>query len=179
MSDIDSAIDSPSDVVGDERIQPIFVKTEYVSRYQSVSTIRDLPPLYIDEPEDLGGSNAGPTALESTLAALNSCTAMIMYVMKRELRFDLGAVRFETEGWIDVRRIEMKRKKIKYSEVEPIAYHYQKVTQKVFIETSETAERLAHFKSEVERLCPLNALLHDAKVPMESEWVLLPASPSA
>ena len=158
------------DVQGDERIQPIFVRTDYLGRYQSANHIRDLPPIHMDEPTDLGGLNSGPTALESCLAALNSCTAMIMYVLKREMKFDLGAVSFEAEGWIDVRRIEMKRSKKLYSQVRPIADHYQRVVQRVFLTTSEEGERLEHFKAEVHRLCPMHTLLRDAGVPLESDW---------
>jgi len=158
------------DVQGDERIQPILVHTDYVGRYQSVSRIRDLPDLYMDEPQELGGRNSGPTALESTLAALNSCTAMIMYVLRREMRFDLGELSFEAQGWIDIRRIEMKRSGLLYSQVEPEADHFQRIIQRVRIRTSETGERLEHFKSEVHRLCPMHALLRDAGVPLESDW---------
>lgn len=163
------------DVEGDERIQPIFVRSEYLGRYQSVNHIRDLDPIYMDEPVELGGRNSGPTALESCLAALNSCTAMIMYVLKREMRFDLGAVTFEAEGWIDVRRIEMKKTGQLYSQITPLADHYDRVVQKVFITTSETGERLEHFKAEVHRLCPMHTLLRDAGVPVESDWQITTA----
>lgn len=159
------------DVFVEERIQPIRVETEYISRYQSVNRIRDLAPFYIDEPLELGGRNSGPTALESGLAALNSCSAMIMHVMRKELRFQLGDVRFETDGFIDVRRVAMKKTGQKYSEVEPVAYHYASITHKVFIKTGESDERLLHFRSEVERLCPMHALLRDAGVPMNIEWI--------
>ncbi|MFG3690237.1 OsmC family protein [Micromonospora sp. CB01531] len=169
MSDIDTAA---NDVQGDERIQPITVRTEYLGRYQSVNHIRDLPPIYLDEPVDLGGKNSGPTALEATLAALNSCTAMIMYVLRREMKFDLQGVTFEADGWIDIRRIEMKRTGLKYSQVVPIADHYQKVVQRVELVTTEHGERLEHFKHEVHRLCPMHTLLRDAGVPVESVWTI-------
>lgn len=159
-----------ADVLIDERIQPIHVSTEYLGGYQSVTHVRDVPDLYFDEPRDLGGKNSGPTALEATLAALNACSAMIMFVMRRELRFDLRSVRFETDGLIDVRRVEMKRTGKRYSEVEPIARHFQRVTQRVHLRTSEPEDRIAHFRSEVERLCPLQALLRDAGVPLETVW---------
>jgi uncharacterized OsmC-like protein len=159
-----------ADVLIDERIQPIHVSTEYLGGYQSVTHVRDLPDLFHDEPHELGGKNSGPTALEATLAALNACSAMIMFVMRRELRFDLQSVRFETEGLIDVRRVEMKRTGKRYSEVEPITRHFQKVTQRVRIRTGEPEPRIALFQSEVERLCPLQALLRDAGVPLETVW---------
>lgn len=105
-----------------------------------------------------------------TLCALNSCTAMIMNILRKEMKFDIQDVRFESQGIHDVRRAEMRRTGKLFSQVEPIAYHYHKVIQKVFMKTSESDERLAKFKSEVERLCPLHALLRDAKVDVVSEW---------
>ncbi len=160
-----------NDVQVNERLQSIFVETEYLKNYKSVNHVRDLPDIYLDEPLDLGGENSGPTALEMGLCALNSCTAMIMNILRREMKFDIGGVRFESTGIHDVRRAEMRRTGKLFSEVEPIAYHYHKVTQKVFMKTSEDGERLAQFKSEVERLCPLHALLRDAGVDVESIWI--------
>lgn len=158
------------DVTVSDRLQSITVSTEYLGAYQSVNHVRDLPPIYLDEPKELGGKNTGPTPLEMTLCALNSCTAMIMNILRREMQFDIKAVRFEADGVHDVRRAEMRRTGKLFSQVEPIAYHYHKVIQRVFIETSESDERLAKFRSEVERLCPLHALLRDARVNVVSEW---------
>lgn len=174
MQSRNKELDVGEDVFVEERIQPIHVSTEYVGRYQSANHIRDLPTFYIDEPLDLGGRNSGPTALESTLAALNSCTAMIMYVMRREMRFDLRDARFEAEGLIDVRRVAMKKTGMKYSEVEPITYHYQRVKQHVYLTTTELTDRVAEFRTKVERLCPMHALLRDASVPLESTWTVVP-----
>ena len=160
-----------ADINGEERIKSIHVSTEYISRYQSVNRIRDLPEFCIDEPKDLGGRNSGPTALEMTLAALNSCSAMIMFILRGEFKFDFEDVRFETDGWIDVRRIEMKRTGKTYSQVEPIAAHYARVTQRVYVRTTESADRIAFFRDEVERLCPMQRMLSDAGVPLEIEWI--------
>lgn len=158
------------DVQVNERLQSIHVSTEYLGGYQSVNHVRDLPPIYLDEPRELGGKNSGPTALEMTLCALNSCTAMIMFILKREMKFDLQGVKFDAQGVHDVRRVEMKRTGKLFSEVEPIAYHYHKVIQRIHIRTSETEARLAQFREQVERLCPLHALLRDAKVSVTTEW---------
>ena len=158
------------DVHTNERLHSIFVSTEYIKNYKSVNHVRDLPDIFLDEPLELGGENSGPTALEMGLCALNSCTAMIVNILRREMKFDVGGLRFEATGIHDVRRAEMRRTGKTFSQVEPIAYHYHKVIQKVFIKTTETDDRVAHFKSEVERLCPLHALLRDASVDVESVW---------
>ena len=158
------------DVEVNDRLQSITVTTQYLGNYQSVNQVRDLAPIYLDEPLELGGKNTGPTPLEMTLCALNSCTAMIMNILRKEMKFDIQNVRFESKGIHDVRRAEMKRTGKLFSQVEPIAYHYHKVTQRVFMKTSESDERLEKFRSEVERLCPLHALLRDARVNFVSEW---------
>jgi putative redox protein len=158
------------DVQVNDRLQGIKVSTQYLGNYQSQNQVRDLPPIFFDEPLELGGKNSGPTPLEMTLCALNSCTAMVMNIMRKEMRFDIQDILFEAEGIHDVRRAEMKRTGKLFSQVEPIAYHYHKVIQKVFMKTSESDERLEKFRSEVERLCPLHALLRDAKVDFVSEW---------
>ena len=158
------------DVEVSDRLQSIAVSTQYLGNYQSVNQVRDLNPIYFDEPLELGGKNTGPTPLEMTLCALNSCTAMVMNILRKEMKFDIQNIRFEAQGVHDVRRAEMKRTGKLFSQVEPIAYHYHKVIQKVFMKTSESDERLEKFRSEVERLCPLHALLRDAKVNFVSEW---------
>jgi putative redox protein len=160
-----------ADIQVEERIHPIHVNSEYIKGYQVASTIRDLDTLYCDEPTELGGKNSGATPLETTLAALNSCSSMIAYVLRREMRFDLQALRIETEGWVEVRRVEMKRTGKKYSEIEPLAEHYQKVVQRFYLTTDEPDERIEALSRDVERLCPLQVLFRDAGVDMQIEWI--------
>jgi putative redox protein len=160
-----------ADVEVSDRLQTISVKTEFLGNYQSVNQVRDLEPIYVDEPRELGGKDSGPTPLEMTLCALNSCTAMIMNILRKEMKFEITGLRLEADAWHDVRRAEMRRTGKLFSQVEPIAYHYHKVNQRVYMKTPESDERLAKFRSEVERLCPLHALLRDARVDLTSEWI--------
>lgn len=160
-----------ADVQVDERVQSIRVDSEHVRNYQVASRIRDLPDLHLDEPKELGGRNSGPTPMETALAALNSCSVMIVQVLRREMGFDLQGLRVETEGFIEVRRVEMKRTGKKYSEIEPLIDHYQKVVQRFHVKTPEPDDRLRQLREDVERLCPLQVLFRQAGVPMEVEWV--------
>lgn len=155
-----------------ERLHAIHVATEYLGRYQSVSRIRDVPEVHIDEPQKLGGQNSGPTALETTLAALNACSAMIIYILQKEMRFNMEVLRFDTEGVVDARSVEMRRTGRKYSEIEPITEHYQSVNQTIYVKTDESSDRFEHLKSEVLRLCPMHALLRDAGVPTTVLWIV-------
>ena len=160
-----------NDVQVSDRLQPISVSSRYEEGYRSVINVRDVPPLWLDEPKDLGGSNQGPTPLESVLGSLCGCTAMIVHIMKREMRFELKTLRCEADGVIDVRRAEMKRTGKKYSEVEPIAHHFHQVRQRIHIETPEDDERLAELARLVARLCPVSRLLEDAGVDFEVQWI--------
>lgn len=159
------------DVQVNDRLQPITVSSQYETGYRSVISVRDVPPLWLDEPQELGGSNRGPTPLESVLGALCGCTAMIVHIMKREMRFEFESLRCDADGVIDVRRAEMKRTGKKYSEVEPIAHHFHQVRQRIYIATQEDDERLAELARQVARLCPVSRLLEDAGVDFEVQWI--------
>lgn len=159
------------DVSVDERLQPIHVATEYLGKYRSAVTIRDLPVWYFDEPKELGGDNDGPTPLEGVLASLCSCTSMIVHILVRELGFRHEGMRCEADGVVDVRRVEMRRTGKKYSEIEPIAAHFHSVALRVRIRTAESDERLGEMQRHVARLCPVSRLLEDAGVPFEVSWV--------
>lgn len=160
-----------ADVQVNDRIQTIFVTSDYIKNYQTVSKVRDLPEIYNDEPIELGGKDSGPTPLEMTLCALNACTAMIINILRREMKFQMGSLNFETEGHHDVRRAEMKRTGKLFSEVEPIARHYHKIIQKAYIETDESDERLEEMRAKVHKLCPLHALMADAGVDFDFQWI--------
>src|SRR6202022_3725096 len=43
-----------ADVQGSDRLQSIRVSTDYLGNYQSVNHVRDLPPIHVDEPKELG-----------------------------------------------------------------------------------------------------------------------------
>ena len=159
------------DVTVDQRLQPITVETQYRGGYQSEVRIRDLDTYYVDEPEDLGGQNKGPTPLENVLASLCSCTSMIVHIMQREMNFELDTMRSNAKGTVDVRRVEMKRTGKKYSEVEPLSYHFYEVHQEIYISTNESDERLEELKLHVAKLCPVSRLLEDAGVSFRVDWI--------
>src|SRR5881397_871393 len=130
------------DVKASERLQQIEVQSAWTGKYRSEVKIRDLPPISFDEPLELGGSNTGPTPLESVLSALVSCSAMIAYIVQREMSFDLKAMEFRAVGTHDVRRVVMRVTGKKYSEIEPIAKHFHSVRVEARLTTGEADERL-------------------------------------
>jgi putative redox protein len=160
-----------AEVEVEDRLQPIHVASEYLGRYRSAVTIRDLPTLWLDEPVELGGENTGPTPMEGILASLTACTAMIVHILRRETGFRLEALRCEADGVVDVRRVEMQRTGKRYSEIEPIAPHFHSVSLRIRLRTAESEERLEELGRQVARLCPVSRLLADAGVALDVRWI--------
>ena len=162
---------SATDISVTERLQPITVETTYLGGYKSEVQVRDLPQFYFDEPKELGGDNAGPTPLEGVLGSLCACTSMIVHIIQREMNFSLTSMRCQAKGITDIRRVEMKRTGKKYSEVDPLSYHFHEVHQTIWVVTSENDQRLDELKAHVARLCPVSRLLEDAKVSFTVDWI--------
>ncbi len=59
--------------------------------------------IVVDEPEEFGGSNAGPNPIELLLASLASCFAISLLIHARRLRVSIDRVEVFVEGWFDIR----------------------------------------------------------------------------
>lgn len=160
-----------NDVAVEDRLQPIHASSQYQGKYRSAVQIRDLPTFYLDEPTELGGENMGPTPLENVLGSLCACTSMIVYILKREMNFQFDDMRCEADGVTDVRRVEMKRTGQKYTEVEPLAYHFHSVDMTIYIKTTEPEDRFEEMKRQVARLCPVSKLIEDSGAPFNVTWI--------
>ena len=57
----------------------------------------------IDEPESIGGGNAGPNPVELTLAALGSCQAITYRLWSEKLGIPFDRIEIEVDGGLDVR----------------------------------------------------------------------------
>jgi uncharacterized OsmC-like protein len=153
------------------RLQPIHASSKYMGKFRSEISIRDLPPYYVDEPKFVGGDDMGPTPLETILGALCGCTSMIIYILKNEMKFEFEDMRCEADGVTDKRGLEMRKTGKKYSEIEPITFHFASVKMKIHIKTDESDERFETMKELVAKLCPVSKLLEHADVPFEVTWI--------
>ena len=87
------------------------------------------------------------------------------------MRFGLALMRCQVKGVNDIRRVEMKQTGKKYSEVEPLSYHFHQVHQTLLVVTSKSDERLDELKAHVARLCPVSRLPENAKVSLKVDWI--------
>ena len=54
--------------------------------------------MIIDEPEDLGGTNAGANPVEFVLAALSGCLNVMCHLIAKEMNFTLRSVEMTLSG---------------------------------------------------------------------------------
>lgn len=136
-------------------------KTQWTSGVASQSQIRDFSPVIMDEPVALGGLDAGANPLEYLTAALNGCKSVMIPLVAKEMNFEFQSLSFDTNATVDLRGL---------LGVEGVSSHFQTLTFQVFIETSESDERLLALQQKVASRCPVYNLLKDAGVDMQSLW---------
>ncbi|MBX5465379.1 MAG: OsmC family protein [Clostridia bacterium] len=144
-----------------EELMTLAADTEWVEQTRCRNFVRDLPPFTIDEPEELGGSNQGANPLETILAALNSCTAIVVQLVAQEMGLTLRGLDIHAEGDLDPRGF------LGQAEVKP---YFLAVRQRVNVEIDCTEDQLAQLREAVARRCPAFNLIRDAGVPVEVEW---------
>ena len=65
--------------------------------------VRDFPPLVVDEPPSLGGSDKGMNPVEMVLAALGTCQEIMYAAFAAMLGVQLDEVKVEARGNLDLR----------------------------------------------------------------------------
>jgi uncharacterized OsmC-like protein len=139
----------------------VSAKGKWESGVKTNISIRNFPAFSMDEPAELGGTDAAPTPLEYVVAALNGCNGVMIPLVAKELGFTFSGIDFETTGIIDIRGLMGE---------EGVRTHFQKVRFHVNIQTEESEERIEQLKNEVERRCPVLNLLLDAGIKVDTKW---------
>ena len=123
--------------------------------------IRNFAPVYMDEPQMMGGQDEGPNPMEYLLAALTGCCSVMIGIIAKEMNFTYSDVQFENVGFLDPRGL---------MGVEGVAAGFQKVRNIVTITTEENQERIETLRDQVEKRCPVFSMMNDAGVNMEVIW---------
>ena len=132
---------------------------------KTVVSVRDTPDLVIDHPTSRGGTNAGPTPVETVLGGLVGCDAVITRSVAKILKFEYGAIDYTCEAQIDTRGV---------AGVKGVRPYFETVSVTKTIRTNEPAERIEKLKSNVEQRCPVSNLIRDAGVDLTIEWIIEP-----
>ncbi len=119
------------------------------------------PTFATDEPKTSGGSETGPTPLETMLASLVGCEAVMIHNVASAMKFDYEGVELEAAGTMDLRGPKG---------VPGIRPYFESVDLTIIVYTSESEERLAQLAKNAEVRCPVMNLLRDAGAVVTADW---------
>ncbi|MGQ9487302.1 MAG: OsmC family protein [Armatimonadota bacterium] len=125
--------------------------------------VRDFEPLYSDEPPSFGGQDSAPNPMELLLAALNGCLSVMLQVIARERGIEVRGVRLHAEGDLDLRGAMGDPN---------VPAYFRNVRERVELVSSASPEEVRALQEEVQRRCPVSALLKSAGVNVQSEWTV-------
>lgn len=144
---------------------PEAAKARFTSRsslqegLRSEAAVRD-HRLTVDEPEALGGSDAGPNPVELVLAALGTCQEITYRAYATALGIPLDQVSVELQGDIDLRGF--------FAVDDAVRAGYQAITGTVTLRSSAPRADLEKLRAVVNAHCPvLDILTHPVPVDLE------------
>lgn len=134
---------------------------------KTVLNVRDFPEFATDEPDTLGGTNSGPSPLETVLAALVGCDGVIIHGVAKAMGFAYTGVDFDCSGQVDLRGPKG---------VPGIRPYFEKIRMSIVVHTDETPQRFEQLKKNVEFRCPVMNLMRAASVELSVDWIARPVA---
>ena len=119
----------------------------------------------IDEPPEKGGTDLGPTPLESLLGALSGCETVVLKIVADAIGFKYSGVSIECEGVADARGARG---------VKGVRPYFMSARLVIKLQTNETERRIDLLRRNVEQRCPISNLFKDAGVEMDVTWDIVP-----
>ncbi len=157
----------------DLRANPASALTTFAADSRQVAGLRSQTKirqfsLTVDEPESLGGTDAGPNPAELVLAALASCQEVTYRAYAEALRIPLESVSVRVEGDLDLRGF--------FAVDDSVRAGFQNVRGTVRLTSSASDADLARLKAIVDAHCPVLDVLQSG-VPVSLE--LAPVWPAS
>jgi putative redox protein len=119
--------------------------------------------LVVDEPPELGGSDAGPNPVELILAALGSCQEITYRAYATALGIPLERVSVSLTGTLDLKGF--------FAVDDTVRPGYQKVTGTVRLESTASDEQLEMLRNAVNAHCPVLDIIRNP-VPVALELAI-------
>ncbi len=123
-------------------------------------SVRDLE-FAIDEPEERGGTNTGPTPTDTALAALAGCTNVIGHKCAGKLGVDIGHLQIDITCDFDRRGVTL---------TEEIDVPFTAIRQIVQADGPASDADLQAVAHEVEKYCPQSKLFIGSGTKIETVW---------
>lgn len=127
---------------------------------RSELSIRDLKT-FIDEPEERGGTNTGPSPTESAIAALVGCTNVISHKCAKKLGIDIGHLTIEAACVLDRRGVILQ---------EEIEVPFKRVDLTMTYDGSASEDEIRQVAADTAKHCALAKLFRNAGTEIVEVW---------
>lgn len=102
----------------------------------------------VDQPEELGGTNTGPTPLDYIFIALGGCLVTIGKMVALQRRIELRGIEVEISGEVNLDVLRGKEKNERAG--------YKSIEVNIKVDADLTEEEKQDFIHEVDRRCPVS-----------------------
>ena len=117
--------------------------------------------LSIDEPEERGGTDVGPSPTETLMGALVGCTNVIGHKCAKKLGVDIGELDIKLRCEFDRRGVLLQ---------EEVDLPFTKINLDVSCHGSADQSQIDAVAAEVAKFCPLAKLFREAGTVIDENW---------
>jgi uncharacterized OsmC-like protein len=104
----------------------------------------------IDEPKNLGGTDTGMNPVETVLAALGACQAIVARVYAKKFNIQFENLWVDVEGDLDTDG---------FMNISDVRRGYSEIRYNIHIATNAPKEKVAEFVQFIEKTCPVGDTL--------------------
>ncbi len=121
-------------------------RTRLEENVRCSATVRDFPPLSVDEPPELGGTDSAMNPVELVLAALGTCQEIMYAAYASVMGVRLDKVEVDVKGYLDARGL---------FSMADVAPGYERLRFETRIESPAAPEVIRKLVATVESHCPV------------------------
>ncbi|AQP54095.1 peroxiredoxin [Vagococcus penaei] len=104
--------------------------------------------MVLDEPKNIGGTDAGMTPVEALLCSLGACKVIVARAFSKSHKIHLKDIRVELEGELDTDGFMGKNSEAKIG--------FSKITSHFFIDADNTEDEIIAFVEFINATCPVH-----------------------
>jgi len=117
--------------------------------------------IVIDEPAPRGGSDLGPTPIETMIASLLGCTNVILNRVAEKNHVEVTALSLAAEASFDRRGVMLE---------EEVAVPFPKIRLTINLTTPATDTDVQRLKSDLGKYCPVSKVIRQSGTKLQEIW---------
>jgi putative redox protein len=117
--------------------------------------------IIIDEPAARGGTDLGPTPIETMIASLLGCTNVILNRVAEKNHIEVTGLSLAAEASFDRRGVMLE---------EEVAVPFPEIRLTINLTTPATDSQVQRLKSDLGRFCPVSKVIRQSGTKLQEIW---------